>query len=196
MELKLNIKDEKHKSFMTKMASLKRRLPNIGSLDISPLVNNCPCVTQFLLQSTPTQTCKLLLNNSPSTSSVACDPLCNELAEAVKAVTQLVCLDRSVISGSTFEAIFKAASQARLLKFHSCQIDSSGKLDLDGPEYKWVVSTMDDALLIFANLFLFKISLKLMFPSMLLYDFLIIFVVKEKKYDKNLEMNASFYSHF
>jgi hypothetical protein len=40
------------------------------------------------------------------------------------------------MSGSTFEVIFKAASQARELEFISCKIDSSGKLDLDGPEYK------------------------------------------------------------
>ena len=136
MELKLNIKDEKHKSFMTKMSSLKRRLPNIGSLDISPLVNNCPCVTQFLLQSTPTQTCKLLLNNSPSTSSVACDPLCNELAEAVKAVTQVVYLNELVMGGGDMQTVVKAAGHAATLEFDYCTIGSGDEMDFSGPHHR------------------------------------------------------------
>ena len=125
---------------MTRMASLKCRILNINKLSISHMNNECDSLAQFLLHCVPHSLQYLIINlYSPS---FWCNPLCYELAEALKGVTQYVFLGKSVMSGSTFEAIFKAASQARFLKFLFCQIDSSGKLDLDGPDYKWVVSTM------------------------------------------------------
>ena len=123
------------------MASIKCRIPNIDYLRISNMNNEYASLAQFLLHCVPHSLKELSINDSPS-SPFWCDPLCYELAEALKGVTQFVLLDKVIMSGSTFEAIFKAASQARFLKFLFCQIDSSGKLDLDGPDYKWVVSTM------------------------------------------------------
>ena len=136
----INLSRKRHRAFITKMASLKCRIPNIDKLDIFNMNNECDSLAQFLLHCVPHSLQQL--NIYPYPSSFCCDPLCYELAEAVKGVTHGVCLGKSVMSGSTFEAIFKAASQARSLWFFSCQIDSSGKLDLDGPDYKWVVSTM------------------------------------------------------
>ena len=124
---------------MTRMASLKCRIPNIFRLVITDMNNECASLAQFLLHCVPHSLKKLWINYTLSPSFFWCDPLCYELAEALKRVTKHVCLRGSVMSGSTLEAIFKAASQAKILEFVSCQIDSSGKLDLDGPEYKWVV---------------------------------------------------------
>ena len=140
-ELKIELDKEDHREFVTRMASLKCRIPNIDALYILNMDYKCASLAQFLLHCMPHSLKILCIFSSPS-SPFWCDPLCFELAEAVKAVTDIVCLRESAMSGSTLEAFFKAASQARRLRLYYCKIDSSGKLDLDGPEYKWVVSTM------------------------------------------------------
>ena len=97
--------------------------------------NEFGCLPQFLLHCVPHSLQQLLIYPSPSLS-FKCDPLCYELAEALKRVTDEIWLEKSGMSGSNFEAIVKAASQSRGLEFCSCKIDSSGKLDLNGPDYK------------------------------------------------------------
>ena len=124
------------------MAELKCRIPNINELIIHSRNNECGSLHQFLLHCVPYSLKKLYISCSACALSLPCNSLCSGYAEAIKAATQIVCLHNWVISGSAFEAIFKAASQTRQLKFKCCQIDSSGKLDLDGPEYKWVLYRM------------------------------------------------------
>ena len=120
------------------MAQLKCKIPNIKNLDISPLVNDCPSLTQFLLHSTPNQWETLNINSSPCTPSFACDSLCCGLAEAVRGVTHDVFLQQLVMSGSNFETLVKASCTTKYLSFYYCSIDTSGELDLSGPDYRWV----------------------------------------------------------
>ena len=118
------------------MAQLKCRILNIKYLDISPLVNDCPSLTQFLLHSTPNQIEELHINPSLSTRSFECDSLCSGLAEAVRGVTKVVFLGELVMSGSNFETLVKASSTTKVLQFSWCQIDTSDELDLSGPDYR------------------------------------------------------------
>ena len=120
------------------MGSLKYRIPNIKRLFISPLVNDRPSLTQFLLHSTPNQIEELHINPSLSTRSFECDSLCSGLAEAVRGVTKVVFLGELVMSGSNFETLVKASSTTKGLYFNHCKIDTSVELDLSGPDYRWV----------------------------------------------------------
>ena len=120
------------------MASLKFKIPNINFLNISPLVNDCPSLTQFLLHSTPNQWEQLIINYPSSTRSLECESLCCGLAEALRGVTHKVFLCELVMSGSNFETLVKASSTSKTLVFYSCLIDSSFELDLSGPDYRWV----------------------------------------------------------
>ena len=120
------------------MAQLKCRIPNIYQLSISPLVNDCPSLTQFLLHSTPNQWESLSINFYPSTPSLECESLCCGLAEALRGVTHKVFLCELVMSGSNFETLVKASSTTEELEFSHCQIDTSAELDLSGPDYRWV----------------------------------------------------------
>ena len=130
------MKKEEHRELVIKMASLKCRIPNAYKLSISHMNDECGCLSQFLLHCVPHSLQRLFLHYHSSTPSFQCDLLRSELAEVVKRVSDFVFLHNLTMSGSTFEAIVKAASQARELIFYSCIIDSSGKLDLDGPDYK------------------------------------------------------------
>ena len=120
------------------MAQLKFRIPNISKLDICPLVNDCPSLTQFLLHSTPNQIERLFINSSPCTPSFECESLCSGLAEAVRGVTHEVWLKELVMSGPNFETLVKASSTTKTLVFFFCKIDSCCELDLSGPDYRWV----------------------------------------------------------
>ena len=126
------------RKFMTKMAQLKLRIPNMDKMSICCVNDECGPLPQFLLHCVPHSLKDLSICVYPYLT-FCCDPYCYELTEAIKRVTERMRLSGWVMNGSTFEAIFKAESQASELSFHCCQIDSSGKLDLDGPEYKWVV---------------------------------------------------------
>ena len=120
------------------MGSLKCKIPNMKELSLSPLVNDCPCLTQFILHSTPNQVEYLMANYSPCTPSLECDSLCGGLAEAARRVTEWVYLRELVIGGFAFGTIVKEAYRARELYFDHCQIDSGDELDFSGPDYRWV----------------------------------------------------------
>jgi len=120
------------------MAQLKCKIPNINLLNICPLVNDCPSLTQFLLHSTPNQWERLDINWDPCTPSVECESLCVGLAETLRGVTHEVWLKELVMSGPNFETLVKASSTTKYLTFDFCQIDTSGELDLSGPDYRWV----------------------------------------------------------
>ena len=121
------------------MGELKCRLPHIERLSIDPLLSEySPSLNQFLLECMPPSLTQLEINYSlNNTANAPADLYCDGLARAVTSATEEVLLDNLDMSGPTFEAIVKAASQAEQLVFSSCTIDSSGELDLSGPsEYR------------------------------------------------------------
>ena len=129
---------EKEKKFISKMGELKCRLPQIKELDIAPLLSEySPSLNQFLLECMPPSLTSLSINWDNRTRNAPADLYCDGLARAVTSATKEVFLADLAMSGPTFEAIVKAASQTEKLTFHNCTIDSSGDLDLDGPsEYR------------------------------------------------------------
>ena len=120
------------------MGELKYRLPHIQFLAIYPLVSEYyPLLNQFLLECMPPSLTSLSINWDNRTRNAPADLYCDGLARAVTSATEEVWLHHLDMSGPTFEAIVKAASQTKKLNFWKCTIDSSGDLDLDGPsEYR------------------------------------------------------------
>ena len=121
---------------MTKMAELKCRLPQIDTLETSPLVGECASLNQFLSHCVPHSLQELYFNNYPCVPSSPCDSYCSELGSAVSGTTKIVFLKELVMSEDTFTSIFKAASQAEELVLSSCKIEASKNLDLSGPKYR------------------------------------------------------------
>ena len=134
--MRIDLDHQEDREFVAKMVELKCRIPNISEVCIQSMNDKCDSLPQFLLHCVPHSKKDLLFNIYPSDYYFDCDSYCPGLEEAVKGVDRQAYLRKSIISGSNVEAIVKASSKAKVIFFDSCKIDSSEKLDFDGPEYR------------------------------------------------------------
>ena len=123
-------------NFILKMGELRQSLPNIRNLNISPLLNMCPPLSQFLLHCTPNSLRYLSLNDSPPAPSFPCDANCSGLVEIMSGVTEGIDLEELQMNRATFEAVMRAACHVKKITFYACKLDCSEELDFSGVDYR------------------------------------------------------------